>query len=133
MGYFFFVGSATAAVVWACCDGVFAGDDPADVDPAEDPVVPPPPPATGLFGVIVMVAPLFTWPPEALLMENSVGDGVGDGETLGDWAGDGELGEEAGVGAQSVGFRESSGDWFLRNEGLTVIVCLPWDVGEQTR
>lgn len=77
-----------------------------------------------LFGVIEMVAPRFTWPPEALLIEKSTGVWVGDGDTLGDWAGDGELGEEAGVGAQSVAFRELSGDWVLRYEGVTVIVCL---------
>ena len=69
-----------------------------------------------------MVAPLFTCPPEALLMEKSVGDGVGDGEMLGDWAGDGEQGEEAGVGAPSEGFRKLSGDWLLRVEELMVIV-----------
>lgn len=56
-------------------------------------------------------------------MEKSLGDGLGDGEMLGELAGDGEHGEEAGVGAQFVGFRELSGDWFLRNEGLMVIVC----------
>lgn len=81
-----------------------------------------------------MVAPLFTWPPEALLIKKRTGDGVGDGETLGEWAGDGEHGEEAGVGAQSEGFRVFSGDWLLRSEGVMVIVwlvCLSTDVGEQ--
>ncbi|TNN61849.1 hypothetical protein EYF80_027966 [Liparis tanakae] len=68
------------------------GFDPPAVAPAA------PLPASFL-GAMVMVTPLFTWPPEALLTENSVGDGVGDGETLGDWEGDGEHGEEAGVGA----------------------------------
>ena len=57
-------------------------------------------------------------------MEKSVGGRSEDGEILGDWAGDGELGEEAGVGVQSEGFRGLSGDCLLRNEGLTAIVCL---------
>lgn len=111
VGYFFFAGSAAVGVAWVGCNGVFPGVDPAAVDLAEDPVAaaPPSPPA-GFLGVIVMVAPLFTLPPEALLMEKSGGDGDGDGEMLGDWAGDGELGEGAGVGVQSEGFRVLSGD-----------------------
>lgn len=116
VGNFFFTGSVTAEVAWVCCDKVFAGVDPAAADPVTPPAV--------FLGEIVMVAPLFTWPPEALLMENSVGDGVGDGEILGDGAGDGELGEEAGVGAQSEGFRVLSGDWLLRCKEVAVIVCL---------
>lgn len=102
------------------------------VGPAVDAV-----PVVGFLGDIVMVAPLFTWPPEALLMEKSVGDGVATGETPGDRAEDGELeDEEARVGVQLEGLRVLSGDWLLGSDELMVMVWLGGlsrDVGEQAR
>lgn len=119
VGNFFFAGSAVEAVDPAAAAVAVVLVLVAAVDPAA---------VAGFLGDIVMVAPLFTWPPEALLMEKSVGGGVG--ETPGDCV-DGEE-----VGVQFGGLRVLSGDWLLVSDELTVMVWLDGlsrDVGEQAR